>query len=86
MPGTCSYGSFGFNWCLVLNSGGGDETTQVCACPAHSNLCFPTSPPDEFRQHAAMTDDQYRSLIIHIRALIVLLGMIAGILIAFAWA
>jgi hypothetical protein len=33
-----------------------------------------------------MTDDQYRSLIIHIRALIVLLGMIAGILIAFAWA
>jgi len=33
-----------------------------------------------------MTDDQYRSLIIHIRAVIVLLGIIAGILLAIAWA
>jgi hypothetical protein len=34
---------------------------------------------------AGMTDDQYRSLMIHIRALIVLLRIIAGIPLAFAW-
>jgi hypothetical protein len=34
---------------------------------------------------AGMTEDQYPSLMIHIRALIVLLGIIAGILLAFVW-
>jgi hypothetical protein len=33
-----------------------------------------------------MTDEQYRSLIIHIRTLIVLLGIIAGIVLGIAWA
>jgi hypothetical protein len=33
-----------------------------------------------------MTDEQYRSLIIHIRAVIVLLGIIAGIVLGIAWA
>jgi hypothetical protein len=32
---------------------------------------------------AGMTEDQYRSLMIDIRALLVLLGIIAGILLAF---
>ena len=32
-----------------------------------------------------MTDDQFRSLIVHLRALIVLAGLIAGILIGMAW-
>lgn len=32
-----------------------------------------------------MTDEQYRNLILHVRAVIVLLGIIAGILLGMAW-
>ena len=32
-----------------------------------------------------MTNEQFHSLILHVRAIIVLLGLIAGILIAWGW-
>jgi len=52
------------------------------------DLSLPPLAPTCLRCYPArhVTDDQYRSLIIHIRAVIVLLGIIAGILLAIAWA
>jgi hypothetical protein len=32
-----------------------------------------------------MTEEQYRGLLLHLRILIVLVGLAAGILLAFAW-
>ena len=32
-----------------------------------------------------MTDQQFAAIVLHLRILIVLLGFVAGILIAFAW-
>jgi hypothetical protein len=41
--------------------------------------------PHRFQSIAAMTDEQYRGLLLHIRILIALAGFIVGILLAFAW-